>query len=330
MGKNAKKRREVKKWRSTSIVLDYYTLPFAELHQELMEHYKLPDYPIERSNFWNMTPYDLYDPLTGREIIFAYLQVIEREMSEALMQNSLAYWLHAYRRIAPRPAGPNKSPTTLLTMRGIFETAIQKYSSLVPCEGIGSSKLISIDKVLGGRLMRPELKIVRNMLEEKEQLVLTDFGVANLKELYRLEQLAYEIWKCAANLRILGKGSSLKVLRSPINFTDDRTDDLDKVINIYDIRQQAFHTSATGTVFPNIPQDRHDMVIIARYNGDQISVENHQEFFKVFKLNLEPSFVPNFIWTTFNLGGYVRARSSLRRKLRTKIWHFSPLDFCSS
>src|SRR5664279_2571480 len=88
---------------ATQLAVDYYQPAFALLHSHLLESgfpFWKP-HPI-RERFWSLVPDGTHDPEWGREIISKYLVSVETELKSILSKHSVAYWLHAYRRLLPR------------------------------------------------------------------------------------------------------------------------------------------------------------------------------------------------------------------------------------
>jgi hypothetical protein len=208
-----------------------------------------------RKSFWHIVPPGKYSPERARPIIGQYLSVVEKELGGILSRHSIAYWLHIHRRLSPTSFGPEMNPKTVYLIRATLEAAIQKYARMGLCDGIGLSNEVSEQSIMDGALLAPEFKYTLKYLRCKPQLVLIKFGLRQLIEFYDLEKLAYDIWRCAAVMRTLGKGAPLIVVEDPIAFYDGRSDELDRLVTIYDKRRIPLAMSATGTVFSYDPRD---------------------------------------------------------------------------
>jgi len=288
-------------------VIEYYHIPFAILGSELEKSYELSHPHPARASYWNVVPSGRYSPQQGRELLLQYSAVLERYLAEELSQHSIAYWLHGYRRLAPGPSGENDAPATITIVRGVVEAAVQKYGRLTPCDGIAWSNEIREQEVIGGLLMGPGLRELRAALRKAPQLVLTKFGVRELKQLYLIEKLAYEVWRSGAALRIIGKGAPLVVDHSSRSFFhDDRSPELDRLVTIYDERAGIFAASATGTVFVHTPKDWTGGVLLPIYNADRKGDPGVRSFLKHFGVELATG-ETNFLWAPFNLHGYYEA-----------------------
>ena len=66
-----------------------------------------------RKSFWGLLIGSTYSPAEGADLVRQYVRLIDLEFSNTLSQNSLAYYLHLYRRLAPGSAGLNKEPRTI-------------------------------------------------------------------------------------------------------------------------------------------------------------------------------------------------------------------------
>lgn len=265
-----------------------------------------------RNSFWKLLPYDTYPAYHAREIVSQYGNIVEKEIGAILSKHSIAYWLHLYRRQSPTPFGPEQDSRTVFLVRRTLEAAIQKYGLSQQCNRVGFSNRVPMESILKGALMAPEFQYIRDGLKDVPQLVLTDFGTEELIEFNQIEKLAFELWRCAATLRILGKGAGLRVIDDPIAFYDDRSDELDKVVTIYDKRLGGpMEMSATGTVFLGgfDKSPTSGVVFLPYYNVNAIQFDIFNDFFRKtygFKFTPEAS-SPNFIWVPFNLAGYFAA-----------------------
>lgn len=293
---------------AAQLAIDYYQPAFALLHSHLFESgFPFKEIHPIRKRFWKLVPDGTHEPEWGREIINKYLVSVESELKSILSKHSVAYWLHAYRRLLPRPIGEDRTPETVLWVRSILEVACQKYSSLTPCDGVGVSGQILDQSILSGLLLHPDLSFMLEQLHKTPQLVLTKFDSFSLGELYEAEKLAYEVWKAGAVLRTLGKGAPFVVRKEPVDFSDDRDEDLDFLLAHYDRRGRGFDASATGTVFFENSNSKHVNIFLPRYDVDEISKQIPARFWELFGLRFVEPFVPNFIWFPVNYRAYVKA-----------------------
>ncbi len=291
-------------------LLSYYQRPFYLIHQNIkqsQEEFVLP-HPI-RNRFWKLILSDIYDNDEARELLDSYLVSVESELSKYIKQYSLAYCLHLYRRLSPGPIGRDQNPATIGLTRAVLEAAFQKYASFNLCKKIAESEAISINEVLGGLLMTEEFELERNIIAQGNQLVLANFTSIDLQNLYKLESLAYEIWRTTAGLRTIGKGAPLVVCGPPDSFHDERSDDLDFLVINYDHRQRTLSHTATGIEF-SASNDLGSTgeVFLPLYNLGEVTAKNYAKFlFSTFKTKFPPEFTFNFLWIPFNLRNYRNA-----------------------
>jgi len=294
------------------IFLEYYQRPFKIMHEEISRSF--PDstspHPI-RERFWQLIPFGEYSPNRGRVFLKSYLTSVESELAKIVSSLSIAYCIHLYRRLSPRPIGKDQQPLTIGLTRAVLEAAIQKYASFQLCGKITNSASIPIDKVLGGLLMTPEFEIERNIVSASNQLVLTKFSSADLLNFYNLEKLAYEIWRTAAALRTTGKGAPLTVVNPPVCFSDNRSEELDFLVSNYDKRlgKSGWSYSASGVVFPDENVLTTDgLTPFPIYNLGKLTSKDFAEYFlKAYQVKLIGETIFNFVWILFNLREYRKA-----------------------
>ncbi len=297
--------------------------------------YSVEDPHQIRRDFWSVVPPGRYDPMQGRELVETYLKRVERELQAVMSPQSVGYWLHLYRRIGIGPAGRSDEPATIANVRATFEAAVQKYAKEDPCTRIGNSAEVEPKEILNGILLSPDLKMSLDATQAFPQLVLTRFGVDEMSELYDAEKLAYEVWKCMAALRILGKGAPLVVdLEESELFYDDRSDTLNTLVMSYDDRSRDPGHSATGTVFQSkpAPGETSGYVLFPSYNVARVPAAEFKSWFKSVGLNLQDvpgtEFVPNFLWWPFNIRGYFQAHEPFWKGFEEK--HKIPLSWMLS
>jgi len=214
-----------------SLYLEYYQPVFHLLNQELLRISPTFHQPHEKRNsYWHIVPSGIYPSLSAKDLVEQYLNVVEKELARLIGQHSLGYWLHLYRRLFPGPIGTDTRPGVTGLVRPTLEAAIQKYGRAEPCDGVGISGQVPDEAILNGALMHPQFTGIRKYLREQPQVVLTRFGLMELKGFYEIEKLAYEVWESTAKLRIIGKGAPIIVEHDPVNVYDGRTDELDALV----------------------------------------------------------------------------------------------------
>lgn len=305
--------------------LDYYQRVFALLHQQLRETDYNPERPHPvRKRFWSLLPYREYSPIESRELLVQYLDSVERELAQSIGKWSLAYWLHLYRRLAPSPIGAEKKPWTVGLTRAALEAAMQKYAKFQPCSRVGFTEEVSVDRVLGGILLAPEFEFERTLLKKANQLVLTDFSVAQLREFYNVERLAYEVWRGSAMLRAVGKGAPILVGDFTECVVDLRSTELAKLLDSFDgrLKYDNLAVSATGMMFAQngLGRQRSEIVFLPTYNLGGITTEDLEPFFReAFNLTFAYSVQPNFVWILFNLREYREAHRPFAEAFESKF-----------
>jgi len=296
------------------ILVEYYQPAFWLIERELNQRGISPHAPAPlRESFWRLVPSGEYDLIQARQLLTSYLVRVEQELSRVLQGQSIAYWLHLYRRIGPWPGSPSDKPSTIGCVRAILEAAIQKYAQSDKCNRVAFSNEVPPDRILKGLLMAPEFSGALEHTAKYPQLVLTDFGPDEMHEVYQAEKLAYEIWKATAALRIIGKGATLLVGPEYPYFADNRSDDLDRLVTNYDGRPRDANVTATGTVFDStarkpLPQG---LIFLPAYNLEGVSSREFANWFALLRLKLIDTpfgeFRSNFLWAPFNIRGYYEA-----------------------
>ena len=300
-----------------SMYMDYHVVPFAKFHYDLAASGFSHEPHRARADFWSLVPPGQYVPEEGRELALAYLNSVETRLAAILSNNSISYYLHVYRRLAPYSIGADKRGVTVALVRATFEAAIQKYALPGLCGRIAVSTEVPPEAILRGFLFRDQrLWRVYGPTFQQPQLVLTEFGAPELAEFYLAEKLAFEIWKTSAVLRAFGKGAPLRVFDSGEYFADDRSSELNDMIERYDERARFGNVSATGTVFPS-PEDvrsSRGIVLLPIYNLDHHSWDVFRPWMRAaFKLDLTVGDAEqrlahsNFIWLPFDLLSFYNA-----------------------
>lgn len=288
------------------VYFEYYQRPFMLLQ---MEHCKfapssIAPHPI-RSRFWQLIQPGYYDHFKAQELLDSYLRSLEHELRDAIKDNSIAYWLHLYRRLSPGPIGSNSKPETIGLTRAVLEAAFQKYGTRIHCDKIGYSKDVAVENVLGGLLMHPDFACEREfVLTSSNQLVLTDFFAKDISAMYEIERLAYEIWRAGATKRGVAKGAHLIVEEN--SFGEARDDELEELIRIYDHRDRSTYVSATGVWYEHIAANniRGGVIFLPTYNLARSGGDWLKSLFAVFGHDVDSRFFPNFIWVPFNIRAY--------------------------
>ena len=303
--------------------LEYYQHPFALMHAESAPAgYDISAPHSIRSRYWQLVRPGKYSGQDARALLSGYHSSIEYELSRRIGAQSIAYYYHVYRRLFPGPVGENTELVTIKLTRAILEAAFQCYGQSELCGKIARSAHIPINRILNGLLMAPEFSRERQMLEGKDQLVLTDFSSVDLAAFYDLEKLAYEIWRISAASRMIGKGASLVVIDPPDCFADDRDANLDFLVKHFDERSRRGNltVSAKGVVFPEFELKAADgFVLLPVYNVGRVTGSDLNPLFsKLYHLSVSEEWVPNFVWIPFNLRGFRQMHILYADEFRTK------------
>ena len=298
-------------------VLEYYTPAFAWLHLKLFEEYEngIDSAMHMRRSFWHLVPDGIYETEQAQELIQGYSESVERRLAEEIRTHSISFWLYIYRRTAPGAVGPNDSPATTMLVRQRLEAAFQKYAPQGKDRSIAWSDEVETEQILACvpiKCRPPEM--IRKILSGPRDLVLTDFSVEDLAQLYRCEQLAYEVWRCGAAARITSKGAKLIVdYTSKKCFFDARTDELNTLVKIYDGRESPFIASATATVFERTRTEigNGGMVNLPYYNVVRTDATMYAELFARQSIGVGPNFKFNFEWFPFDVKAYCESHAFL-------------------
>lgn len=306
MSSKKKKNRQLNK-NNVALMIEYYNHVFVYLHQQLAKTgISFINTPNECIKFWQLVPHRLYNNIEAHQLLSQYLKIVEDKLAVIIKKYSLAYWLHLYRRLSPKPIGKNDNPATTLAVRSSLEAAFQKYAKLEQCDRVALSTSIHIEKVLNGMLVVPAFEMIKRELKNHPQLVLTDFGLDELIELYRVERLCYEIWRTMAMMRTVGKGANLVVLSKEPYFYDTRDDELAELIEYYDSRHRREGATISGVMFDqDATFENGGFQPLLYYNVLQSTIEPYMPLFKHYKFDLlDKSFKPNFVWGPFALKEY--------------------------
>lgn len=328
---------------------EYHRLAFNYLHEQLENsRYNPCSYHPIRNSFWKGISPGNYAPDEGIKFMNDYLYCLENEIAKIISKNSIAYWIHLLRRIActlSHCGDDRDGGITLMIVRATLEASIQKYGIVEPCNRVGFSGELEIDDILSGffrkenieqvinsiildpRLNLPDyerielkkvLKLdvdqVLNFLQEKPQLVLTNFGFNELKEFYELEKLIFEVWRSFAELRGFYKGASCIVKHNPGDVFEDRDDFLEESIAIFDERNNFDINApftAKGTFYSLTDEENHSITFIPRYNGGKINtksiIESYSKKYSDVDIHITKDTVSNFIWLPINMYSYYKS-----------------------
>ncbi len=310
--------------RGQLLLIEYYQRPFRLFHEVLTRDGYQPQHSHPaREAYWQHVSPDNYAGQSARDLLLRYLAVVEQQIQAIIAKHSMAYWVHLYRRLLPAAIGENTEPLTVLLTRASLEACIQKHAQPTPCDRIGISSDVPQSAILGGLLQAPDFALERGILAARPQLVLTDFGVPQLKEFYDAERLAYEAWRTGALLRMVSKRAPLRVSPDTPFVWDERSPDLAALVKSYDIRSMtpgSMSASAQGVVFPLQldPCDHTGHCFLPQYNVRQLPVSTFKDLFRYHaSATLAVDAIPNFIWAPFALSTYLRIHAPFQQAFRT-------------
>jgi hypothetical protein len=289
-------------------LFDYYQPAFELFHAHADVISLSKDPHPQRASYWKLVPPGPYNGSAAIELLRAYAGTVERELETTLSENSIAYYLHLYRRLAPEPIVPEDAPATTMNVRATLEAAVQKYARAGLCSRVGDSSVVGAGKILNGILLTMGApKEYISSLARTPQLVLTDFGPRQLKDFYVLEKLAYEMWRTYALLRSVSKGAYLIVTEDRDLVGDARSDTLDELIRSFDERHRGMSTSAAGAFFGSSLKKGSGFVLMPVYNvnhnrwGDFERIIEHYMKARILNASIER---PNFVWLPFDIRSF--------------------------
>lgn len=156
------------------------------------------------------------------QIFRNYLDVIEQRIAEIVHRHSPSFWFHLHRRLRPMLAKFHEDKTddtTVLLVRRIAELAYAKHGDLDRSDDLGPIARTRLETFLDGAWYEATARALGSKLKAKkqyqaikrtQQVVMTDFRVSDLCDVFGVEGLCYEYWWVSAVMRAIGKGSIVK------------------------------------------------------------------------------------------------------------------------
>jgi hypothetical protein len=180
-----------------------------------------------------------------------YLDKIETIIAEIIRAHSPAFWFHLHRRIRPMLANTHEGKTddmTVALVRRIAELAYCKYENLDRTDDLGPIIRTRLETFLDGAWYEATAHALSSKLKAKklyqkikwtQQIVMTDFRISDLSDVYGVEGLCYEYWWASAAMRAIGKGSIVKwdAAASRLRYKDTGVNPL--CFTLYDQRNSA-------------------------------------------------------------------------------------------
>jgi hypothetical protein len=156
------------------------------------------------------------------QIFRNYLDSIEHCMAEIIRGHSPSFWLHLHRRLRPMLAEIDvrkTDDTTVRLVRSIAELAYAKHGNLDKTDDLGPITHTRLETFLDGAWYEATAYVLGSKLKAKKhyetikwskQIVMTNFRVSDLGDVYGVEGLCYEYWWATATMRSIGKGAAVK------------------------------------------------------------------------------------------------------------------------
>jgi hypothetical protein len=156
------------------------------------------------------------------QVFRKYLDKIEAAIAEVVQVHSASFWFHLHRRLRPMLAEIHEGKTddtTVALVRRIAELAYGKYGNLDRTDDLGPIMRTRLESFLDGAWYMATANALRSKLKAKKlyqeikytkQVVMTDFRVSDLCNVFGIEGLCYEYWWASAAMRTIGKGAIAK------------------------------------------------------------------------------------------------------------------------
>lgn len=290
---------------------------------------------IELEVFSQVPKTCLLSPDQAAPLLEALLVRLEQEMQRILSTDSKYFWLFLSRRLFIDPRQFQSSELTARLCWTIMNLAIFKYSLDVGRQFVAVSDPEALRRwALSERddeIVEGESKFEGGTIAPI-QLTLND-----VKNVFLLEQLAHDYWRCTAALRRLYKGGELAV-RNGVYDDVKHDGDTAWLIHLYDERLQYVNLlgdvgSAAPTrlnlgepseydfwtALPNVWEVKIPLVwpTTTRFANDS-SVTTERQY--------PPEMIPNYVWTPISLLQFYE-KAKLFRELLTQVWMCSPEEF---
>jgi hypothetical protein len=156
------------------------------------------------------------------QVFREYLDSIERCISEIVRSHSPSFWFHLHRRLRPMLVDIHENKTddmTVRLVRSIAELSYAKHGDLGRTDDLGPIIHTRLETFLDGAWYGATAYALGSKLKAKKQyqtikwtkqIVMTDFRVSDLCDVFGVEGLCYEYWWASAQMRAIGKGSVVK------------------------------------------------------------------------------------------------------------------------
>jgi len=240
-----------------------------------------------------------------------YAGQVEEAIARMCSAHSVAYLLHACRHI---PLGKTPHPMATGLIRATLESACLKYGKFDLCDGIAWSNEILPERILNGRFVRRASIDEIDSVHRSRRLVLTNFDIAQLEEIWLLEQLAEDLHLCSLILRMIPYGGGVSFGDGWLNLRV--SDDLKRLGELNDRRLGRFEASATAAVVDHSQVDGSFM--LAGYNVLEIAhyAEDIAETFSGARVRLSGE--TSFVWFTFPLRSFYETHRGFERAFEAR------------
>jgi hypothetical protein len=235
-------------------------------------------------------------------------------MAETCRTHSIAYWLHAYRQIPFIVTQPTDRPMVAGLNRATVESACQKYGRATLCDGIGWSNVVLPERICNGRYVRTASIADATALNRSRRLVLTNFDVEQVEQLWILEQLGSDLHLCSLILRLIPHGGWLA---HGSNWFDIRLPpDLQRYGEQFNRRLGRFEASATGTIVDHSQTE--GSVLFATYNALKVTDYANQVGRVSTGVNVRFPQPPTFVWFSFPLRSFYQTHRGFEDGFRAR------------
>lgn len=241
----------------------YHTHAFPYLIQKHRDeiHRRLIDVPRSLRDAHLADSFEKLGETNGDEpweVLRKYLDKLEDEIAIIVRRHSPSFWFHLYRRLRPMLSERHHGKTddiTVVLVRRIAELAFAKHGDLGCTNDLGMNRSARLKTFLDGAWYEATWRALDSKLAARKQfdemrrapgVVMIDFHVNDLIDVFGVEGLCYEYWWASATMRSIGKGAIAKWDRSnspPLRYKDTGVNPL--CFDLYDLRNEAssgFHT----------------------------------------------------------------------------------------
>lgn len=278
----------------------------------------------------------LLSPDEAAPLLEALLVRLEQEMQRILSSDSKYFWLFLSRRLSVDPRKFQSSEITTRLCWIIMNLAIFKYGLDVGRQFVAVSDPEAMRR---WALSECDDETVEGESKfEGGNIAPVQLTLSDVKNIFLLEQLAYDYWGGTATLRRVYKGGRLAV-KNGVHDEVKHDGDTAWLIDLYDERLQYVNLlgdvgAAAGTKVVNLEEPREYDFWTALPNVWQIEVPlvwptktRFADDSSVVTERQYPSeIIPNYVWTPISLLQFYE-KAKLFREVLTQVWMCSPEEF---